>query len=68
MLGIALPGKLPSDDAFTLPDVPGVAVEFHPVTDAEKCARCWMILPDVGTHAEHPDLCGRCVDAVEALG
>jgi isoleucyl-tRNA synthetase len=29
-----------------------------------KCARCWKHLPDVGTHAEHPTLCGRCVEAV----
>ena len=25
----------------------------------EKCARCWKILPDVGTHA-HPGVCERC--------
>jgi|UniRef100_UPI0037843ECE hypothetical protein len=30
-----------------------------------KCARCWKHLPDVGTHAEHPTLCGRCVEAVQ---
>lgn len=29
-----------------------------------KCERCWRLLPDVGTHAEHPTLCGRCVEAV----
>jgi isoleucyl-tRNA synthetase len=29
-----------------------------------KCARCWKHLPDVGTHAEHPTLCGRCAEAV----
>ena len=29
-----------------------------------KCARCWKHLPDVGTHAAHPTLCGRCVEAV----
>jgi hypothetical protein len=30
-----------------------------------KCERCWRLLPDVGTHAEHPTLCGRCVEAVQ---
>jgi isoleucyl-tRNA synthetase len=30
----------------------------------QKCARCWKHLPDVGTHDEHPTLCGRCVEAV----
>jgi isoleucyl-tRNA synthetase len=29
-----------------------------------KCARCWKYLPDVGANAEHPTLCGRCVEAV----
>jgi isoleucyl-tRNA synthetase len=29
-----------------------------------KCERCWRLLPDVGTHAEHPTLCGRCAEAV----
>ncbi|WP_461783216.1 zinc finger domain-containing protein [Prosthecobacter sp.] len=29
-----------------------------------KCARCWKQLPDVGTHVEHPTLCGRCLEAV----
>jgi isoleucyl-tRNA synthetase len=32
-----------------------------------KCARCWKHLPDVGTHAEHPTLCGRCVEAVTTV-
>jgi isoleucyl-tRNA synthetase len=29
-----------------------------------KCERCWRLLPDVGTHADHPTLCGRCAEAV----
>ena len=44
--------------AFTLDDVPGVAV-VPALADGEKCARCWKILPDVGTHA-HPGVCARC--------
>ncbi len=27
----------------------------------EKCERCWHYREDVGSHAEHPTLCGRCV-------
>jgi isoleucyl-tRNA synthetase len=26
-----------------------------------KCERCWHYRPDVGAHAGHPALCGRCV-------
>lgn len=29
-----------------------------------KCERCWRHRPDVGTHADHPTLCGRCTEAV----
>jgi len=29
-----------------------------------KCARCWRLLPDVGTVEAHPTLCGRCAEAV----
>ncbi len=52
------------DDAFRLPDIEGVAVSFHHAT-GEKCARCWMILPEVGQNPAHDDLCNRCADAVE---
>ncbi|GKW49379.1 isoleucine--tRNA ligase [Halomonas sp. NCCP-2165] len=26
-----------------------------------KCDRCWHQREDVGSHAEHPELCGRCI-------
>jgi isoleucyl-tRNA synthetase len=49
-------------EAFRLPEVPGVGVEFEKAEGA-KCLRCWKILPDVGTHA-HPGTCRRCDDAL----
>ena len=48
--------------AFTLDDVPGVTVVFAPA-EGEKCARCWRILPDVGTH-RHAQVCARCDEAL----
>ncbi len=51
-----------ASDAFRLDEVPGVAVAFATAT-GEKCARCWKILPDVGTHAT-PGVCGRCAEVV----
>ena len=30
-------------------------------SEAQKCVRCWHLRADVGSHAEHPELCGRCV-------
>jgi isoleucyl-tRNA synthetase len=33
-----------------------------------KCERCWHYRADVGTHAAHPALCGRCVTNLEGAG
>ena len=52
------------DGAFTLPEVPGVAVMVGSA-EGEKCQRCWRVLPEVGTIPGHPELCERCTDAVE---
>ena len=32
-----------------------------------KCERCWHYESDVGQHADHPHLCGRCVSVLERL-
>jgi len=34
----------------------------------QKCPRCWHYREDVGAHAEHPELCGRCVENVAGEG
>ncbi len=47
------------EGAFRLAEVPSVAVEAVASAGA-KCARCWMVLPEVGGHADHPELCDRC--------
>ncbi|NKB37807.1 MAG: isoleucine--tRNA ligase [Gammaproteobacteria bacterium] len=33
-----------------------------------KCSRCWHHREDVGEHAEHPELCKRCVENIEGDG
>ncbi|MEO0180598.1 MAG: isoleucine--tRNA ligase [candidate division WOR-3 bacterium] len=30
-----------------------------------KCARCWVWHPDVGANEEYPDICPKCVSAIE---
>jgi isoleucyl-tRNA synthetase len=35
--------------------------------DGSKCERCWHWETDVGKHAEHPMICGRCVEAVNQV-
>ena len=36
--------------------------------DGKKCARCWNRSHYVGQNMQHPDVCERCVDVVEASG
>jgi len=45
----------------------GIQVAARPTT-LPKCVRCWHHRADVGTHATHPLLCGRCVDNVDGHG
>ncbi|GAA5217017.1 isoleucine--tRNA ligase [Corallincola platygyrae] len=37
-------------------------------SEGEKCERCWHHREDVGSHAEHPTLCGRCITNVDGEG
>ncbi len=37
-------------------------------TQAAKCVRCWHKRADVGSHADHPELCDRCVSNVAGPG
>jgi isoleucyl-tRNA synthetase len=54
-------------DTAAATDLPGLAVRVTP-SRHPKCGRCWHHRPDVGTHADHPDLCGRCVENVAGPG
>ena len=80
LIGAALQAKLEVPDAFlALVDAEGWA-ELAIVSQAEpgpalrvvrapgeKCARCWRVLPEVGTRPAHPGLCIRCDAVVSAL-
>ncbi len=48
-------------------EVDGLWVLVKPCEHA-KCVRCWHHRDDVGKHAKHPELCGRCVENVEGAG
>ena len=45
----------------------GFWVQAAPDSD-DKCVRCWHRLPDVGQHAAHAELCGRCVTNIDGPG
>jgi isoleucyl-tRNA synthetase len=42
-------------------------VEVSPAS-ARKCERCWHWVDDVGSHADHPDICGRCISNLHGAG
>ena len=44
-----------------------VQIDVTPSTHA-KCDRCWHYRADVGHHAEHPTICGRCVSNLFGAG
>jgi isoleucyl-tRNA synthetase len=46
-------------------EVEGVAVLFEK-TEHARCERCRSYYPEVGTIADHPDLCFRCAEVIAA--
>ncbi len=64
--GATLTDKPAPDNAFRLEGESQAVAVVPAEADGEKCARCWRILPEVGAHELHPELCERCIDAVEA--
>jgi isoleucyl-tRNA synthetase len=38
------------------------------VADGAKCGRCWRIVTDLGTDGRWSEVCGRCAEALEAIG
>ncbi|MBZ9894603.1 MULTISPECIES: isoleucine--tRNA ligase [unclassified Mesorhizobium] len=55
--------EAPPAGAFTLNDVPGVAVVVEKAV-GRKCARSWKILPTVGDDLEYPDVTPRDAQAL----
>ena len=54
-------------DTVTLPGGSELAVNVV-ASEHDKCVRCWHHREDVGSHADHPELCGRCVENVDGKG
>ncbi|XXF09531.1 isoleucine--tRNA ligase [Pseudomonas sp. D2-3] len=55
----------PADAVVT--EVEGLKLKIVKSAHA-KCGRCWHLRADVGTHADHPELCGRCISNIEGSG
>jgi isoleucyl-tRNA synthetase len=51
--------------SLAISQTPGQPLQFAAAKAAgQKCERCWHWETDIGAHAAHPTLCGRCVSAV----
>ena len=48
-------------------DIAGLKILVTPVSYG-KCVRCWHRRPVIGSHSEHPELCGRCISNVDGGG
>ena len=55
------------EDEGAVTEVDGLRVRVS-ASPGTKCARCWHYRADVGAHAAHPEICGRCVDNVDGSG
>ncbi len=65
---VASLAEAPSDLAReTIEGVGELAVAVV-ASEAPKCERCWHHRPDVGSHAAHPTLCGRCIENIDGAG
>ena len=63
-------GVMKADDApedAIQTEIEGIKLKLA-VSEHEKCIRCWHQRPDVGATAEHPELCGRCVENIVGDG
>ncbi|QLB20471.1 isoleucine--tRNA ligase [Vespertiliibacter pulmonis] len=48
-------------------ELTGLAVKVERA-EGEKCPRCWHFATDIGKNAEHPHICGRCIENVYGEG
>ncbi|MDX1497194.1 MAG: class I tRNA ligase family protein, partial [Salinisphaeraceae bacterium] len=55
----------PADTIAT--EMPGLSLVVK-ASEQAKCVRCWHRRENVGSYADHPELCGRCVENVDGDG
>ncbi|WP_103932163.1 isoleucine--tRNA ligase [Bryocella elongata] len=48
-------------------DAAAIVIEAK-VAGGTKCERCWRVVPDVGSDARWTKVCGRCAEALDAIG
>ncbi|MEM9223896.1 MAG: class I tRNA ligase family protein, partial [Pseudomonadota bacterium] len=63
---VTLQAGTPTAEEFTLPEVSGVGVSVGRAT-GQKCARCWKVLPEVGSDSRYPELSPRDAAAMAEI-
>jgi len=53
-------------DAYSSENIEGLEIQVIPA-HGEKCERCWVRDPSVGSNPDHPTICHRCGDVVARL-
>jgi isoleucyl-tRNA synthetase len=53
----------PLSPAFVSQEIAGLSIQVAPA-DGNKCERCWVYDPGVGSHPDHSTLCSRCLTAI----
>ncbi|HEY8585290.1 MAG TPA: isoleucine--tRNA ligase [Rhodanobacter sp.] len=67
--GLELAPLAPSSDDAVKVELDGCETWISAsVSQADKCVRCWHRRDDVGSHADHPQLCSRCIGNIEGAG
>lgn len=56
-----------TDSAAQATAIDGLQVKIE-VCEYAKCVRCWQRRSDVGSQADHPDICKRCVENISGRG
>lgn len=56
-----------ADNAAQTTAIEGLLIKIE-VSKHVKCVRCWQRRSDVGSEANHPDICKRCVENVSGTG
>jgi len=56
----------PFDQAYKSTDIENLAVQVKPAL-GDKCERCWIHNPDIGTDSDYPGICLRCAAVVRNI-
>jgi isoleucyl-tRNA synthetase len=54
------------EGAYESQEVKGLFILVEPA-EGEKCERCWIHEPTVGTNSEHATICNRCLGILERI-